>query len=335
MLMDPYGRKISYLRLSVTEQCNLNCFYCRLDSSSCSVEDVDGRSLSREEFVKIGKAAASLGMDRIRLTGGEPLLYPHIVNLVSDLSVIPGIKDLSMTTNACFLHEMALPLAKAGLKRVNISLDSLQAVTYRKITNGGALKNVLKGIENALKYGLTPLKINMVLLRGINDREIKDFARMTLDRPLDIRFIEYMPIADENRNAWEDRFLSLENVVEACSTLGKLEPVQGDHGGGPAQYYRIDSGIGKIGLISPLSRHFCRDCNRLRVTSDGKIKPCLFSGHEVDLRPHLGPASRIEDIAGRLQKTLELRPDPDKVAGDPSERVCQLEGRRTMFRIGG
>ncbi len=328
-LIDLYGRKVDYLRLSVTEQCNLNCFYCRSSPLDCA-DCTPGESLSAAEFQSIGEAAVSLGMKRIRLTGGEPLLRPDILDIIRPLACIPGVTDLSLTTNGILLHRMAYDLASAGLMRINISLDSLEEANFEQITKGGKLSSTLLGIEQSIKAGLTPVKINVVLLKDVNDHEIQNFMKLTLDKELDIRFIEYMPCTREEE--WKSYFLPLEKVMEAAAGIAPLVPVEGEHGGGPAQYFRLENAVGKIGLISPLSRHFCDRCNRLRVTSDGKIKPCLFSEEEFDLKPYLNDKRALEE---RFREALFGKPDPARAANTPEERGKQFKSVRSMTQTGG
>ncbi len=327
--IDSFGREVNYLRLSVTEQCNLSCFYCRSHPGECGRE-TGKELLTVENCLIIGQVAVDLGITRIRLTGGEPLLRPDILDITGGLSAIPGLKDLSLTTNGILLEKNAFKLAAAGLKRVNISLDSLNEANFRQITNGGKLQSTLQGIEQSLLAGLTPLKLNVVLLKGINDHEIEKFVAMTIDQELDVRFIEYMPTQGQKK--WSHLFLPLEKVMEVAGKIAPLVPVDGEHGGGPAQYFHLEGAIGKIGLISPLSRHFCDRCNRLRVTSDGKIKPCLFSDEEIDLRPYF---SDKEQLKAKFFEALQLKPDPRKVASNPVDRVKQFQGTRSMTQIGG
>lgn len=329
-LVDPYGREISYLRLSVTERCNLSCIYCSSNPLECA-KKMGQDLLTVDSCLAIGQVAVGLGMSRIRLTGGEPLMRTDILDIVSGLSVIPGLKDLSLTTNGIFLDKMAFDLAAAGLHRVNISLDSLDEANFQRITNGGKLHNVLEGIEKSLEAGLTPIKINVVLLKGINDHEIERFIAMTADRDLCVRFIEYMPM--ESKTGWGNLFLPLEKVVEVAGNFGPLVAAEGDHShGGPARYFRLEGAVGKVGLITPLSCHFCDRCNRLRVTSDGKIKPCLFSVDEVDLRPFLDSKEKIEE---QFLAALKLRTDPCSVSSNPYGRMEQVKGSRSMRQIGG
>lgn len=328
-LIDPFGREITYLRLSVTEQCNLNCFYCRPEPDG-NVAEIKRELLTVDEFKMIAEAAVELGMTRIRLTGGEPLLRPDITDIVSELSGIEGLKDLSLTTNGNFMEKMAFKLAEAGLKRVNISLDSMDEATYRQITGGGKLQNTRRGIEKALEANLTPVKINVVVLKGINDSEIHDFLKLTFERDLDVRFIEYMP-AVGHKNQWQRYFLSLDRVNEEAGKIAPLIPLANEHGG-PARYYRLKGAAGKIGLITPLSRHFCHLCNRLRVTSAGALKPCLFSLDEIELRPYIPSKKRLKE---KIREALQLKPDPGKVASNPYQRAEQFQGKSSMTQIGG
>ena len=328
--VDSFGRSINYLRLSVTDKCNLNCFYCRSDPGRCSVENTE-IELTVDEYRQIGEVAVALGISRIRLTGGEPLVRPDIVEIVGAIANIKGMDDVSLTTNGMLLEEMAGNLAAAGLKRVNISLDSLDEINFQQITRGGRLQSTLRGIECALDAGLAPVKLNVVLLKGINDHEIEKFIRLTLDRDLHVRFIEYMPTGGQ-QGKWSDYFLDLTRVVELARSVAPLQELEGEHGGGPARYYSLQGAVGKVGLISPLSRHFCASCNRLRITGDGKLKPCLFSDVEVDLRPALGNKEKME---AKFREAVALRTDPQITGVTPGERSGQLLGRRSMFQIGG
>ena len=329
-LVDTYNRVVNYLRLSVTDRCNLNCFYCSAAPGSCIVQP-SGQELTVEEYRQVCEVAVALGIDRIRLTGGEPLLRADIVQIVSAIASIDGIKDISLTTNGILLEKMADALAAAGLKRVNISLDSLSEENFRQITRGGRLEGTLKGIERALQVGLVPVKLNVVLLKGINDHEIEQFIRLTFNRDLHVRFIEYMPTGGQQVK-WAEHFLEMTRVMEIARLVAPLSEAEGEHGVGPAQYYTLKGALGKIGLISPLSRHFCACCNRLRVTADGKLKPCLFLGDEVDLRPALGDKEKLKE---KFREAVALRTDPQEVACNAVERCGQFQGKRFMSQIGG
>jgi cyclic pyranopterin phosphate synthase len=327
-LIDPYGRTIDYLRLSITEQCNLNCVYCRSESKNCRMGTVE-KGLTVKECTAIAEAAVGLGMKRIRLTGGEPLVHPGILDIISHLSSLDGLEDLSLTTNGTLLEGMAGKLAGAGLDRVNISLDTLDGESYRRVTGGGNINKVLRGIEKSAEAGLTPVKINVVLLNGINAHEIRKFIELTRVKALDIRFIEYMPFL--GNQVWHQYFLPLDKVKEIAKSIAPIESVKGEHGG-PAKYFRLQGALGKIGLISTLSRHICRVCNRLRVTSDGALKPCLFSADEIDVKALL---TDRETLKLKFREAIKMKPDPARVRTDPYERVKQFKQKRTMSQIGG
>ncbi|PKM79549.1 MAG: GTP 3',8-cyclase MoaA [Firmicutes bacterium HGW-Firmicutes-13] len=327
-LMDPYGRKIDYLRVSVIDRCNLKCFYCVPEPGSCSPSQTGVMDI--EEIIKIIKAAAALGIEKVRLTGGEPLIRADIVELVYRISQIKEISDISLTTNAVLLDKLASKLVKAGLNRVNISLDSLDPEIFKEITRGGALQKTLQGITTALAEGLTPVKINMVAMKGINSEEISKFVKLTLDNDLHVRFIEYMPVNKHHEEQWKKHFMPLSEIQVLCEKIGALKREEAYYGNGPADYYRIEGAKGLIGFISPVSRHFCSKCNRLRVTSDGKIKPCLFSAEEIDLKEAESDEEKIKEM---FTKALKLRPDPYKIDKNPNGRFnCN---KREMLQIGG
>ncbi len=325
-LLDPAGRKIEYLRLSVVDSCNLRCFYCR-PGDSC--EPRRARAiLDRETLARVVAAAATLGIRKVRLTGGEPLLRPDIVDLTRDIAVIPGIEDLSLTTNGSKLAGLAAPLAAAGLKRVNISLDSLDGKNFSQITRGGRLRATLDGIRAAYSAGLLPVKINMVVMKGINDHEIENFARLTMEKDIHVRFIEYMPMLGQE-DPWREHFLPSSEIMARCAALAPLVPVPDTDFHGPARNFRYAGATGRLGFITPVSRHFCRQCNRLRLTSDGKLRPCLFSDVEVDLLPAI---KNREDLAPYFYEAVRAKP----AASDrsPASRGSEL-GPRGMVEIGG
>lgn len=329
ILADNFGRRHDYLRISVTDRCDLRCVYCMGPEGVEWLEH--SRILSYEEIVQVVQAAAGLGITRIRLTGGEPLVRKHIEVLVRDIAGIPGITDLAMTTNGQLLADKASVLKAAGLKRVNISLDTLKPDLYRKITRCGDLEKTLAGIRAALTSGLSPVKINIVLMKGINDEEIRSFLRLALEYPLHLRFIEYMPLDSHDRE-WQDRYLPLETVTEEARAMGfALEPIGKDDCAGPASMYRIPGGLGAIGLIHPVSNHFCNKCNRLRLTADGYIKPCLYWQDELFLRPFIGDPEGLKTL---LQKALDYKRERHAMyekTGGPSGG----EEIRGMSRIGG
>ncbi|MGI6741720.1 MAG: GTP 3',8-cyclase MoaA [Brevefilum sp.] len=273
-MIDQYGRNIDYLRLSLTERCTLRCVYCRADEGICPKAE----ELSGADFLRIARVCAKLGIKRIRLTGGEPLLRKDILEIVAGLGKIEELIDLSMTTNAQMLAEYAEGLKQAGLKRVNISLDSLREDRYRQIT-GGDLKNVIKGMSAAVRVGLSPIKINIVLIRGVNDDEIDDFIALTRDNPIEVRLIELMPLGA----AGQDESLQVNND-EVIAARPYLVPMAPRYSGQPSRDYHIEGYQGRVGFISPISHRFCADCNRIRVMSDGMLRPCLGNNAEISLK---------------------------------------------------
>ena len=281
MLLDPYKRKINYLRISVTDRCNLRCRYCMPEEGIPLIPHEE--ILTYEEMLRIVRVFATQGISKVRLTGGEPLVRKGIVEFISRLSQIEEIKDLSLTTNGILMKEFAQDLKQAGLKRINISLDSLKRERFFQITRKDDFERVWGGIEEALRVGLSPIKINMVAIQGLNDDEIESFARLTLRLPLTIRYIEYMPSG--NGEDWKQAdILTIPQIQSRLEKVGKLIPIPSDQWDGPAKRFRIEGAIGEIGLIGAVSSHFCGDCNRLRLTPDGKIRTCLFSDEEIDVR---------------------------------------------------
>lgn len=276
-MKDSYGREIEYLRISVTKQCNMKCLYCQPESSDCS--SINCESLSPEDFHRIVSIMAGLGIRKVRLTGGEPLVRSDIVEIIRNISGINGIIDISMTTNGIKLADMAEELKAAGLMRVNISLDSLQPKKFQEITGSSRFTDVTNGIRKAFETGLWPVRINTVLIRGINDNEIDDFIEFARDLPVDVRFIELMPFGkfgEDNRH----RIIYGSKIVAARPQLIHIDHTDPSL---PSDYYRIEGYKGRIGFISPISHKFCGNCNRIRLTCDGKLKPCLGSNAEIDL----------------------------------------------------
>ncbi len=321
--LDSFERPISYLRISVTDRCNFRCLYCR---------PAEGIRLRRsheilrfEEIERVARAAASLGINKVRLTGGEPLVRRGVVDLVEMLASIPGLDDISLTTNGALLAKYAQDLAKAGLKRVNVSLDSLKKERFREITRGGLLKDTLAGIDAARRAGLSPIKINMVVVRGLNNDEILDFARLSRE-DWHVRYIELMPLGP----GVEWRGLSVGKIREEIERhLGSLEPAKVDLGGGPARYYRLFRAQGTIGFIAPLSECFCEGCNRLRLTADGRLRPCLLSDEEIDIRTPLRRGATLSELREIISQGAHMKPSGHRLA----ERVWPQE--RTMSEIGG
>jgi GTP 3',8-cyclase len=325
-IMDKCLRVIDYLRISVIDRCNLRCVYCMPPSG---VKPLDHTMLlSYEEIIRIVRIAAGNGVRKIRLTGGEPLIRKNLSYLVSSIAEIEGIEDISLTTNGQILGNMAEELAKAGLNRVNVSLDSLRPDRYREITRGGDIQATLDGMLAAEKAGLLPVKINMVPIKGLNDDEIEDFARLTLDGARHVRFIEYMPIGATS--FWsEDKYIPSDLIRERVERLGRLEPVK-IRRNGPARYFRFEGAPGVIGFISPMTHHFCSYCNRLRLTSDGKLRPCLFSETEIDLKSALRSGVPDEEIERLLRLSIAIKPESHELSG-----AKVASGRKAMSRIGG
>ena len=275
-MKDTYGREITYLRLSVTELCNLRCRYCMPADGVCKKEHDE--MLTEEEIVMAVETAAELGVTKLRITGGEPLVKKNIVSICSRTAAVPGIRELCITTNGVRLPELAKPLREAGVGRLNISLDTLDAEKYRYITRVGALDDAQRGIETALETGFDKIKLNAVLIGGFNDDEIAPLAELTRRWPVDLRFIELMPMYDSG-DFGPSAFIPCSRVLQA---LPELEEEAQD--GGVARLYRLPGAQGRIGLISPLSSHFCRACNRIRLTADGKLKPCLHGKAEFPIK---------------------------------------------------
>jgi cyclic pyranopterin phosphate synthase len=323
-LSDSFQRPINYLRISVTDRCNLRCVYCMPLGGvrALSHDDI----LRYEEIETIARVAAEMGIDKIRLTGGEPMVRGGLPDLVEMLAAIKGIDEISLTTNGTMLARGADLLKKVGLNRVNISLDSLKPDRFKTITRSDAeLKDVLEGIEAAHKAGLEPVKINTVVMSGVNDDEVLDFAKKTIDEGWNVRFIELMPVV---AGMEETSFVAASDMKKTIERLGRLEPYLSSVGNGPAKYFKLPGAKGTIGFITPISEHFCFNCNRLRLTADGKLRPCLLSAYEVDLK---GPLRAGVDAEG-LKKLIE-----EAVANKPRRhRIAEGEvPRRPFSQVGG
>jgi GTP 3',8-cyclase len=326
-LHDGFKRTINYMRISVTDRCNLRCVYCMPAEGMPWIAHQD--ILTFEEIERIVVATAAAGMKKIRITGGEPLVRRGVVDLIGRLSAVPGIDDVSMTTNAMLMPQFAEPLVKAGLKRINVSLDTLRPDRFAHIARADGLEQVLKGIEAAERAGLAPIKINAVVLRGVNDDEIVDLARLTLDRPWHVRFIEAMPLGG-NLSVEEQGFVSADEILERLGEQEKLEESAGPNGNGPARYYRISGARGTVGVISPMSHFFCGSCNRVRLSAEGKLRLCLFSDQETDLRAPLRSGATTEEIVGIFQRAIHTKPERHHLVVGQSN--CSL---RALSQIGG
>ena len=301
-LTDSFGRTINYLRLSVTDRCNMRCVYCM---PAGGIPLISHREvLSYEEFLLIARAAVAAGIEKIRVTGGEPLVRKGIIRFLSQLSAIPGLRQLVLTTNGLLLDEMAESLREAGVQRLNVSLDSLGAGTFATITRGADVSRVLTGIEAAERAGF-PIKINVVVMAGINDAEVLDFAALTLDRPWAVRFIEYMPaIRSDN---WEALVVPGESILDRIGARFTLLPLERDNMAGPARLFRIAGSSGSIGVITAVSGHFCGECNRIRVTATGRVRSCLFSDAGLDLKPLLATGDEA-GLAAALRTIVAAKP---------------------------
>jgi cyclic pyranopterin phosphate synthase len=340
MVVDAFGRRIDYLRISVTDRCNLRCVYC-MPSGGVAWQD-RSETLTFEEIERLVVAAVAEGITKIRLTGGEPLMRAGIVDLVRRLHSIRGIDRIALTTNGALLARMARDLAAAGLGRVNVSLVSLDPAVYSKATRGGKLDAALAGIDAALAAGLSPVKVNVVVVRSLG-QDLLALARLTLDRPIDVRFIEFMPVGggddcfrtSEGNGAWTKADYvpsdeTLANIAAQATEagLGALERVRPDEtpvGWGPARYFRFGGASGAIGVISPLSHLFCGDCNRVRLTADGHLRACLFSDDELDARRVLRVGSEWE------LRSLILA----AVAAKPESHDMRNGTLRPMSQVGG
>ncbi len=325
-IIDQFGRRLTYLRVSLTDVCNLRCVYCM-------PEDMTFRPrrelMSDDEIITIVRLMADLGINKVRLTGGEPTVRPNVVEIVRQIAHIPGIHDIAMTTNAILLAQLAEPLARAGLRRVNISLDTLDPKKFRFITRWGSLDKVLAGIEAAEAAGLRPIKINAVVTRGFNDDEVVELAKLTLDRAWDIRFIELMPFGSEANFAQSAVVRSAETQEKIESVLGPMQPVPGHDPRDPARPFRLAGARGTIGFISSVSEPFCDSCNRLRLTADGKLRLCLLRDGEFDILTPLREGMKLTELKHAILDAAYYKPWghqlPDGVI--PQSRV--------MSQIGG
>lgn len=304
-LSDSFQRPINYLRISVTDRCNLRCIYCMPVGGVELMPHSD--ILSYEEIYTIAKASAELGINKLRITGGEPLVRLGLPRLIEMLAGIEAIDDIALTTNGVRLADYAAELKAAGLKRVNVSLDTLKPDRFKGITRGQSeLKQVLEGIEAAKRVGLEPVKLNMVVMSGINDDEILDFAAKTVDEEWHVRFIELMPVVGNGDNAL--RFVAATEMRKRLEPLGELEPCLPTVGNGPAKYFRLANARGTIGFITPVSEHFCFNCNRMRLTADGKLRPCLLSEYEIDLKQPLRDGISKAGLKKLFKKAVADKP---------------------------
>ena len=323
-LCDSYGRRIEYLRISVTDRCNFRCLYCMPVAGLQWLPKSD--ILSYEEIAQIVRELAPLGLRRLRITGGEPTLRPDLNLLIEMLSSIRGIEDLSLSTNGVRLAELADSLKAAGLDRVNMSADSLRPDRIRSISRRNLAFDPITAATAAENAGLSPIKINVVVMRGINDDEISDFARLTVEHEWHVRFIELMPVGEMRDLTW-DHVVPGAEVLRRLETIASLEPTPGpSRGNGPARYFRFSGARGTVGLITPMSHTYCGSCNRVRLTADGRLRTCLFGEDEVDLRTPLREGLPLEPF---FRSALSTKPK--------EHHLLQLQngGLRALSQIGG
>ena len=329
LLIDRFGRHITYLRVSVTDRCNLRCVYCM------PPEGIPWQShesiLSFEEIAQVVRIGAEHGITEVRLTGGEPLVRKGLTRLVQLISEIPGITSISLTTNGLLLDSMAAELKQAGLKRINVSLDTLIPEKFARITRGGSFEKTWQGIETAEAVRLSPIKLNVVAMRGINDDELLDMARLSLTHPWQVRFIELMPVNTSPSQdtdlsySSEESFIAIEEIKSKLASLN-LEPVVETNGSGPARLYRSPGAPGRVGFISPISEHFCDTCNRLRLTADGHLRACLLNETEIRIREAIKAG---EDLLPYMEKAIALKPEGHELS------INHMPGNRCMRQIGG
>lgn len=325
MLPSSFGRKIEYLRVSVTTRCNLKCVYCR--PSDLGFEERRDEYLDFDEMIRVIRVLAGVGLKKVRITGGEPLVRKGVVDFVGAVARIPGIRDLAMSTNGMLLEKHAEALAKNGLKRVNVSLDTLDPEMFRLITGGGKVDSVLEGVRAAEAAGLVPIKLNAVVTRGYNDDQIEELAALTLEESWNVRFIEYMPIGGD-KDLYEKRFVPASEVLERLRhRFGAIEKLEWG-GTAAAREYRIPGARGTVGLITPMTEHFCAGCNRLRLTADGKIRPCLLTEIETDILQPLRRGASDEELLRLLGVASQFKPEHHEALG-------QWRGARNMVQIGG
>jgi cyclic pyranopterin phosphate synthase len=324
---DNFQRKIDYLRVSVTDRCNLRCVYCMPEDG---VPNIPHSSIMRfEEIELLIRAAISIGFTKVRLTGGEPLVRKGICNLVEIIRQIEGLGDLSLTTNGTLLSDKAKELKEAGLDRVNISLDTLRPERFYEITRRDLFYKVIDGIDAALEARLDPVKINVVLIHGTNDDEIDDFVEITREKPISVRFIEFMPIS--HMSEWtRKKVIPSSDLKSEIQKKYELIPISDNKGSGPSQDFRVKGFSGSVGFITPVTEVFCERCNRIRVTSNGRIRSCLFSDEEHDILPLLRDGRDLDEIADQIKKSISKKPMCHNIDG-VQFRSCQS----SMSKIGG
>lgn len=325
-LIDPCNRKLNYLRISITDRCNLRCIYCVPYGFIPKLPHKE--ILSYEEILHIVRISVGLGISKVRITGGEPLVRKGVYGFLKRLTKIEGLLDISLTTNGVFLKDNINKIKSAGIKRINISLDTLNRKKYRKITGYDFFDQVWEGIELAHKMGFDPVKLNVVPLKGINDDELTDIAALSIDYPFHIRFIEYMPMGTNQMES--DHHLLFPEIKKRIDQFGKLIPVEKDMNDGPAERFKFESAKGEIGFIRPISQHFCSTCNRLRLTASGQLRPCLMSDVQVDLKTPLRKGCSDAELAEVFLQAVRLKPLGHNLSGDHpvgvSAQMCAIGG---------
>ena len=326
-IRDNNNRLINYLRLSITDRCNLRCMYCMPDEG---IDFIPHREiLSYEEMLDLVKITVQAGIRKVRLTGGEPLIRRGIIHFIERLCGIEGLNEITLTTNGVLLKEYARALRDCGICRINVSMDTLKSERFHQITKRDYFDRVWEGIREADAVGFTPIKINVVAMKGVNDDEILDFARLTQERPYHIRFIEFMPVGQQN--GWrDDRFISTEEIYRLVAKLGELKPVDHNDLDGPAERFVLEGAKGELGFIGAMSRHFCEKCNRLRLTAEGHLRGCLFSDEETDLKTPLRNGNGEEYLLRLVEATILNKPKGHGII-KPEPRKCV----RQMSSIGG
>ncbi|MEN8200256.1 MAG: GTP 3',8-cyclase MoaA [Thermodesulfobacteriota bacterium] len=330
-LVDSFSRTISYLRLSLTDRCNLRCLYCMPENREKGLQTLKHEDLlSYEELQRIVEIVVSMGMNKLRLTGGEPLVRKGVMHFIRSLAAIDGLDEIRLTTNGVLLLEKAAGLYEAGIKKLNISLDTLQPARFQEISGVDLFDQVWRGIEKAEEIGFD-IKLNIVAMKGVNDDEFLDFARLAVERSWQVRFIEFMPVG-KNSTWGKDSYISSLELQKMVAEMGTLEPLPGCRMDGPARVYSLtasDGRQGRVGFISPISHHFCETCNRLRLTSAGRLRACLLHDREADLKSLLRSGGTDEEIRKLIRQTILDKPKGHTLAEDQARCSGQ------MSRIGG
>lgn len=329
MLVDSFGRKITYVRLSITDRCNLRCVYCLPEIYNRF--SPSNELLTDDEIVRLISVFGSLGVSSLRITGGEPLLRPRIVELIERLHATSGLTDISLSTNGLLLKKLAKDMRKAGLTRVNVSLDSLNPEKFTSITRFGTIDDVREGLEAAQDAGFSPVKINVVVMKGVNDDEIEDFAALTERYPFHVRFIELMPMGETGFFS-QDRWLSFDQIFQRAAPLEEIPPAEKPFGQGPARYFRRPGAKGTVGFISALSCGFCSACNRVRLTSSGTLVPCLDSTQGTDLKSLLRTGASDEELGQTIRNVITEKPERHFMV---DRAQASTSNPRFMCQVGG